>query len=285
MDKACLRGGKTMKKRMLLALTLICCAAVLCACQSGNGNGNLVVVSTNQPKATQNLNMGSVATDTPAPVEDNYDPLAEEGRGDDLDDLDGAAAIPMVTAVPTVRSAYAGATPVIIDPIDKPTPTPVPPISFTYQTYDATKLHLSFQGPVGWTVDDSASGVYVLSNPNETVDYMAALTLTASSVGSQLSKTDLKDQIEGMLATIKGGANIKSFSPSKTAERTLMDNAGIYANYTAVLEDGTQIAGRVHATCLNKVLYTVHLTYPRAYTETYIDTVYATLRKTLNITQ
>ena len=104
-------------------------------------------------------------------------------------------------------------------------------------------------------------------------------------MGSQLSKTDLKDQIEGMLATIKGGANIKSFSPSKTAERTLMDNAGIYANYTAVLEDGTQIAGRVHATCLNKVLYTVHLTYPRAYTETYIDTVYATLRKTLNITQ
>ena len=107
-----------MKKRMLLALTLICCAAVLCACQSGNGNGNLVVVSTNQPKATQNLNMGSVETDTPAPVEDNYDPLAEEGRGDDLGDLDGAAAIPMVTAVPTVRSAYAGATPVIIDPID-----------------------------------------------------------------------------------------------------------------------------------------------------------------------
>ena len=274
-----------MKKRMLLALTLICCAAVLCACQSGNGNGNLVVVSTNQPKATQNLNMGSVATDTPAPVEDNYDPLAEEGRGDDLGDLDGAAAIPMVTAVPTVRSAYAGATPVIIDPIDKPTPTPVPPISFTYQTYDATKLHLSFQGPVGWMVDDSASGAYVLTNPSATVDYMASLTLTATSVGSQLSKTDLKDQIEGMLATIKGGANIKSFSPSKTAERTLMDNAGIYANYTAVLEDGTQIAGRVHATCLNKVLYTVHLTYPRAYTETYIDTVYATLRKTLNITQ
>ena len=96
---------------------------------------------------------------------------------------------------------------------------------------------------------------------------------------------DSDNAYEGMLATIKGGANIKSFSPSKTAERTLMDNAGIYANYTAELEDGTQIAGRVHATCLNKVLYTVHLTYPRAYTETYIDTVYATLRKTLNITQ
>ena len=95
-------------------------------------------------------------------------------------------------------------------------------------------------------MDDSTSGAYVLTNPNATVDYLAALTLTATSVGSQLSKTDLKDQIEGMLATIKGGANIKSFSPSKTAERTLMDNAGIYANYTAVLEDGTQI----HPACL-----------------------------------
>lgn len=272
-----------MKKRMLLALTLMLCLAVLCACQSGSGNGNLVVVSTNQPQATQNLNLG--ATPTANPVEDNYDPLAEEGRGDDLGDLGDAPTIPQATVAPTVRSAYAGATPVIIDPIDKPTPTPVPPISFTYQTYDATKLHLSFQGPVGWMVDDSASGAYVLTNPSATVDYMASLTLTATSVGSQLSKTDLKDKVEGMLDAIKGDASIKSFSPSKTAERTLMDNAGIYANYTAVLNDGTQIAGRVHATCLNKVLYTVHLTYPRAYTETYIDTVYATLRKTLNITQ
>ena len=31
-----------MKKRMLLALTLVCCLAALCACQSGSGNGNLV---------------------------------------------------------------------------------------------------------------------------------------------------------------------------------------------------------------------------------------------------
>ena len=68
------------------------------------------------------------------------------------------------------RQQYAGASPVVIDPIDKPTPTPLPPITFAYQTYNATKLHLSFDAPAGWIVDDSASDTYILTQPaNEAV--------------------------------------------------------------------------------------------------------------------
>ena len=273
-----------MKKRMLLALTLICCLVALCACQSGNGNGNLVVVSTNQPKATQNLNMGSAATDTPAPAEDNYDPLAEEGRGDNLGDLDGAVAIPVVTAVPTVRSAYAGATPVVIDPIDKPTPSPVPPITFTYQVYDATNIRLSFEAPVGWTIETPASNSFMLVNPDMNVDYAASITITATSVSSNYSSSDLKKVITDMLDSI-GESGFDSYSPSKTAERNLLDSAGVYANYTGTLSGNVEVAGRVHATCVNKVLYTVHVSYPKAYTSTYKEQVYDHLRDTIMISQ
>lgn len=273
-----------MKKRMLLALALVLCLAVLCSCQSGGPK--YTVVETNKPQATQNLNMGGAQpTDVITNYDDgSYDPTAEEGVGDDLPDLEIETAAP-VTVVPTVRGEYAGATPVVIDPIDKPTATPVPPLTFTYQVYDATKLHLAFEGPVGWVVDESANDTYVLTNPDPSMDYAASLTLTATSVSSQMNKSSLEDHIEAMLDAIGDGADIKSYSPSRTAERTLMDATGIYANYTATLDDGTLIAGRVHATCLNKVLYTVHVTYPRAYRDTYVDTVYATLRKTMNITQ
>lgn len=276
-----------MKKRMLLALLLALCVAVLCACQ--DGGTKYTVVDKKDPaqaQATQNLNMGSTQTAEPTTDFDDgsYDPTAEEGLGENMPDFEVETAAP-VTPVPTVRSEYAGATPVVIDPIDKPTATPVPPISFTYQAYDATKLHLTFEGPVGWSVDDTAADTYVLTNPDPSMDYAAKLTLTATSVSSAMNKSSLEDHIESMLDAIGDDSNIKSYSPSRTAERSLMDATGIYANYTATLDDGTEIAGRVHATCINKVLYTVHVTYPRAYRDTYVDTVYGTLRKTMNITQ
>ena len=132
-------------------------------------------------------------------------------------------------------------------------------------------------------MDDSAAGTFILMNPDRGADYAAALTLTATSISNDLSKADMEKQVEAMLDGLK--ATVKSFSPSNTASRTLLDQAGVYANYKATLEDGTEIAGRVHVTSLNKVMYTVHLTYPRAYTDTYIDNVYAKLRKTINVAQ
>lgn len=273
----------TMKKRMLLALSLILCLAVLCACQS---KSPYTVVEKGSPnpgsQPTQNLNMtGSQTIETDAPInfdDGSYDPTSEEGLGADIPDA------PSMSPVPTIKGEYAGATPVVIDPIDKPTPTVVPPISFTYQAYSATQLHLAFEAPVGWQVDES-EGTYVLFNPDPAMAYTASLTLTATNVSSQMTKKNLETQVESMLDSLKNGVDIKSFSPSRTASRNLMAQDGIYANYTAVLDNGEEIAGRVHATCLNKVLYTVHLTYPKAYRETYIDTVYDTLRKTMAVTQ
>lgn len=71
-----------------------------------------------------------------------------------------------------------------------------------------------------------------------------------------------------MLETIGANGTFSSFSESLTAERTLLGKTGVYANYTAVTTSGAEAAGRVHATCIDKTLYTVHITYPRGYRDT-----------------
>lgn len=274
-----------MKKRMFFLVMALCGALLLTSCAGRNQSQWEVV--TNAP--TQAVNMGQ-PTNPPTDEPDydfddgSYDPSAEEGQ----DILGGFIDVPLqqeaqVTSAPTVQGQYAGATPVLIDPIDKPTPTPVPPLVFTYQTYNATKLHLSFDGPVGWLADDSASDTYVLTNPSTDVNYAATMIVRATGVSGEYNTTDLKREVKQMLDTIKGGYS--SFSPSNTAERPLMDRKGVYANYKATLADGTEVAGRIHVTYINKTLYSVHLSYPRAYTDTYIDTVYDTFRHSVKITQ
>ena len=258
---------------------------MLSGCQSNSNSRYTPVTTTAAPagQATQNLTVIPTATpdmsfdydyDTGA-----YDPLAEENMGD--------VYIPdevVITVAPTMTSQYAGATPVIIDPIDKPTPSPVPPITFTYQVYDATNIRLSFEAPVGWTIETPASNSFMLVNPDMNVDYAASITITATSVSSNYSSSDLKKVINDMLDSI-GESGFDSYSPSKTAERNLLDSAGVYANYTGTLSGNVEVAGRVHATCVNKVLYTVHVSYPKAYTSTYKEQVYDHLRDTIMISQ
>lgn len=276
-----------MKKRLMLAVMLILCAALLCGCGQKQTNKYQVInVANPSAQATQNLSV--VNTSVPAQDMDydngSYDPLSEEN--DEADEYD---AMPIVTEVPvtiapTVRGEYAGATPVIIDPIDKPTPTPVPPLTFTYQVYDATNIHLSFEAPAGWTISEPSADSFMLTNPTQGVDYTASLTITASAVSSNYSTSDLKSVVKSMLTQI-GEAGFDSFDPSNTAERNLLDAGGVYANYTGTLADGAEVAGRVHAVCVNKVLYTVHVTYPKAYTTTYKEQVYDHLRQTISVVQ
>ena len=264
-----------MKKRLMLALMLILCAALLASC-SGDEQ-KYPVGSAQNGGSQQNVNQQQSV------IPQEEDPLAEEdGYGDNWAPALPTQAVPTATPAPTVRSQYAGATPVVIDPIDKPTPTAVPKLEVTYIPYDAIKLGLSFEGPAGWLKDDSAVDTYIIQNPNARIDYPATLTLRAQQVSSDYSTSDLKTVVNSMLDSI-ASAGFDVYNPSQTDTRSLLGKTGVYANYSGTLEDGRQIAGRVHAVCVDRVLYTIHLTAPQAQWNEYKELVYDHLRDSLTI--
>ena len=261
-----------MKKRLMLALMLILCAVLLVSCSGGGKRYDVLSSNNGGTQQTQN---------NTAPT-DEYDPLAEEEEWE-------APALPTQVAVtptpaPTVRSEYAGATPVVIDPIDKPTPTAVPALQVSYTTYDAIKLGLSFEGPAGWLKDDSAADTFIIQNPNARIDYPATLTIRAEQVSSDYSTSDLKSVINNMLDAI-GNAGFEDYNPSNTDTRSLLGKTGVYANYNGTLSDGRQVSGRVHAVCVDRVLYTIHLTAPKAQWNDYKEKVYDHMKDTLTITK
>ena len=172
---------------------------------------------------------------------------------------------------------------VVIDPIDKPTPTAVPKLAVSYVGYDAKTLGLSFEGPAGWTTDADTAGTFILQNPNARMDYAATLTLRAEKVAADYDTSALKSVVNGMLDSIGASVAWESYDPSQNAGRTLLGKDGIYANYSGILATGEHVAGRVHAVCVGKMLYTIHLTAPQSQWNDYKDMVYDKVRDTLTI--
>jgi len=292
------------KKRMVCAV-LALCALVLTGCQQREVFDTLPPVTVTDPPAAdtgaadtetadaaaeeQNL-FGDTEVGTTDFDDGSYDPASEEG-GDwepvdepETESASAESAQAAQTAAPTMQSDYAGATPVLIDPIDKPTPTPLPPLTFTYETYTASALHMTFEAPANWVPDESEADTYRLTNPDPSMDYAATLTIRAIPVNKQYSKSELTKEVKGMLDTLSASGEYSRFEPSNTADRTFLSNTGVYANYKAVLNDGTLIAGRMIVTCVNKTLYTLHVSYPRGYTEFYVENVYDKFRHSVKLT-
>lgn len=207
-----------MKKGFRTLLLLSACLVLLAGCAS-------------EPKTQYNVNTQGAAN-TPSTntagssLPADYDPASEE------DDYTGDAAStpeeihlptlvtppPTNTPIPVISGQYSGATPVVIDPIDKPTPTPLPALSFTYQTYTASNLNLTFEGPAGWVVDTSEANSYKLQSPDWATGYAATLVIRANSTSIEYTTDSLTTEVKSMLTNLRN-ANYPKFSPSNTATR------------------------------------------------------------------
>lgn len=278
-----------MKKRILCLVLVLCAAMVMTACKQKE------VYPTEPAAASQSQQQGTAEQQDPQQIfsegEKNddvdwdsidYNPASEEDE--DYEELtDSSAAGDVITPIPAVKGEYAGATPVIIDPVDAPTATPLPPLSLTYETYTADKLRLSFKGPSYWIADDSSADTFTLTNPDPSMDYEAKLTIHLEPVDKNLSKDELKKELINRLTKL-GGEGFKKFERSNTAGRKFMNTDGVYANYTATIQEDRKTinaAGRMIIACVNKTLYILHVTYPRGYAKPYIendDSVYNTFR-------
>ena len=256
-----------------IGLALLLC--VLLAALSGCAAPEIIPMATQQP-----ANYGLTPPTNQPTNEPEYegDPEAEEDIGEYTAEM---------TQIPVSSETYAfaGSTPLPLDPIDMPTPTPRPALAFSYQTYEATKLGLKFDGPAGWEVDDTAEDTYTITEPagQQRDNYTAFMTLRKTPVNSQYNGNDLRKEVSDMLETI-GATNFTLWEPTYSDERTLMDEAGIYANYSGTLVDGTRVRGRVHVTCIDKVLYSRHMSHPANYNTAYLQT-HAKLRATLTLTK
>ena len=275
------------KKRVLCLVLVLCAALVMTACKQKETFPTTPQQPEEQVTAAPK-NEQNIFGDTPVPQnidfdDGSYDPTQEEGGNEEEIFLPVDAAD--ATAAPTMQSEYAGATPVLIDPIDKPTPTPLPPLTFTYDKYEAKALGLSFEAPAGWLVDDSQPDTFTLTNPDPSMDYAAQLSIRLVPVSKNYNKNELIKEVKSTLDTL-GSEGFRKFDRSNTAGRKFMNTDAIYANYTGTTTDGVKVAGRIIIACANKTLYILHVSYPQGYTKTYVDNVYDKFRHTVKaITQ
>ena len=275
-----------LKKKIVCLILVLCAALVLTAC------GQQQAAYPNQPRQ----DTGSAVQQAPiqeqvvaeAPAQQinfndgSYDPASEEGG--QSEQVIAEASAP--TAAPVMQSEYAGATPVKIDPVDKPTPTPLPKLTFSYTTYSAANLHLSFEGPAGWMADDLAVDTYTLTNPDPSMDYEAKIEIRTIAAGKDYTQKELIKEAKAQADTLRSTGNFQSFDASDTAARHFIDGNGVYLAYKGVLNDGqeTGVAGRIIVNTVNKTLYVLHVSYPRGLADTFADGVYNKVRHSMKLT-
>lgn len=264
------------KKRILCLVLVLCAALAMTACKQKE----TFPTSPQQQVTAEPQNEQNIFGEEPAPTEidfndGSYDPTQEEGG--DEEEVVAAGNPAELTPAPTMKSEYAGATPVLIDPIDKPTPTPLPTLTFTYDTYEAKALGLTFEAPAGWLPDDSQPDAYTLTNPDPSMDYAAQLSIRLVPVSKNYTKNELIKEVKGTLDTL-ASEGFQKFERSNTAGRKFMNTDAIYANYTGTTTDDVKVAGRIIIACSNKTLYILHVSYPQGYTKTYVDNVYDKFR-------
>ena len=281
-----------LKKRILCLVLVVCAAAVMTACQQKETFPTTPQQYAEQPTANpedmQNL-YGETALPDGDLDYDVYDPSQERGGDEEptgvFDESNAAA------EVPVARSEYAGATPVLVDPINKPTATPLPTLEFSYAKYEVPALHLSFEAPEGWLQAETAADTYKIVNPMTGMDYQGYLSIRLVPVNKNYNKNELIKEVKDTLKTLSKEENFSKFEMSKTAGRKFMNTDAIYANYTATTT-GTEgkpakIAGRLIIACANKTLYVLQVSYPKGYGNVYIEgdkSVYNKFRHTVKTT-
>ena len=288
-----------MKRKWLAAMCLLVAAALLTACDTQQQPSQTFAEVTqylgptpvttaaplNQNADTSADTGGSVFANNPYVLDSDgtVDADAALGEEDNQDNgvYDAGDTIVYGADANATVYPYAGSSPIPLIPIDAPTPTPRAPVTFTYVPYSVTTLGLTFDGPAGWTPDDSVNEVYTLSEPEQQIKdgQLGVLNLYAVPVNSSYTEANLTTEIKQRLSTI-GSTNFVEWSPSLTATRFLMGGKGVYANYSGTMANGIKVGGRIHATCIDNVLYCLQITYPLNFKDDYLN-VFSKVRETL----
>lgn len=255
---------KVMKK-ILFAALILCVALSLCACKSAPEGENVPPADPTQKSALDVSGSVNSAADQAMPDESTQQAEPEGYAPQE---------------VSSNTKTYAGATPVPLDPIDKPTATPRPELTFTYAEMQSDSLGFKFEMPGNWVRDDSQAGMIVFTDPTMLDNVNATITLKLANVSADYKVADIKTDIAGEMSLI-GQYNFTEWSTTDCTERTILGKDGYYSDYRGVMVDGTIVRGRVQMALLdNGKLLTIEYNAPGWFNSSY-KKVFDNLRSTL----
>ena len=182
------------------------------------------------------------------------------------------------------------ATPVAVDPIDKPTPTPAPTPDYMYDTYTSSSMGISFSIPYSWLLNPSTNQETTLqfvepkSEMMEPDGYQTRLTIERFSAGLNQTAADARTRLESVLTELEG--MFTTFKANDIATASIGGASGYYCYYRATYNDGTKeysMRGRVVVVAHDKELIQIRLTTPSNWFS-YYNHVYRQLRATFKFT-
>ena len=182
------------------------------------------------------------------------------------------------------------ATPVAVDPIDKPTPTPAPTPDYMYDTYTSSSMGVSFSIPYSWLLNPSTNQETTLqfvepkSEMMEPDGYQTRLTIERFSAGLNQTAADARTRLESVLTELEG--MFTTFKANDIATASIGGASGYYCYYRATYNDGTKeysMRGRVAVVAHDKELIQIRLTTPSNWFS-YYNHVYRQLRATFQFT-
>ncbi|NLJ63938.1 MAG: hypothetical protein GX337_00920 [Christensenellaceae bacterium] len=261
-----------MKRNSLIIILILAVALLISGCDNKDKAAEQATEAPTQPMPMEPTQIPVPEFDMELP--EGYDPSTEEDPGSIIGGDEAAAADVHI---------YAGSSPIPIDPVDMPSPTPRQALAFTYAKYTADKLGLSFESVAGYDVDDSQENVYRLIEPAGLVkdNYAVEISLSFAPITKNYSINNVRTDLRSTLDNL-GKVNYKTWEATGTSKRSLLGKDGYYGNYRGVLFDGTIVRGRVHMAIVNDKLLTLHVSCPGWYNTDYMG-VYSHIRSTLKL--
>ena len=162
------------------------------------------------------------------------------------------------------------ASPIPVDPIDKPTPTPMPKPNFHYDTYVSNNMGVSFSIPYTWLLnpntnhDTTVQFVEPKSEMMEPDGYQTRITIEKYNMGLNQTADDARAKLESVLEEL--AASFTSFTPNAIDSASFGEGKGHYCYYRAEYNDDSKLYemnGRVIVIAYGKALYQIRLTTPR----------------------
>jgi len=179
------------------------------------------------------------------------------------------------------------ATPVAVDPIDKPTPTPTPAPSFIYEKYENPMLGISFSIPYTWLLNPNTNHettIQFVEPKREMMDpdgYQTRITIEKYNMGLTQTAAEARDRLESIVEEL--AASFTSFSAGSIDSGDFGDARGYYCYYKAEYNDGAknyEMNGRVIVVANGKCLYQIRLTTPREW-YSYYNHLWRKVRSTI----